>query len=246
MSITHLHIADRLKAKPMFLPFSNAEATATWDGYKTEHRMPAYPGILKPQDRPGRYRHLQPGDTVTVQEPWWLKQGTPQSVQEVRYHTQAIVRSASSQDSITTRASSYTDFAQKQKTGWVLQGADRMPKWAARMDLLITEVQFAKVQEMDELAHRWEGMAHPLYGGEVGRGDPLGVALVVPSPSKVAILQQRYKIHWDQRFKGLPWAKNPEVVILTFLVTRRPDGTVAAGPESVVMDARPLVKRRPL
>lgn len=88
-----------------------------------------------------------------------------------------------------------------------------MPRWASRMTLVLTDVRVQRLQGISEADARAEGIAD---GGCLSCGCPEPCGCAAPTPSA----RDSFAALWNSLNGPDAWAKNPEVVALSFTVER--------------------------
>lgn len=132
-----------------------------------------------------------------------------------------------------------SDFAgfNKPDRDWNWTGGTRMPRWASRLTLTVTDVRVQRLQEISEADAIAEGASsRPNCTGFQDRGDGWAMDWSrVGKPSKwadngklltekdIALVTARFAFGnlWDEINGAGSWAENPFVVAVTFTVERR-------------------------
>jgi hypothetical protein len=178
------------------IPLRAWEVLALLDGRKTQTRRLAWrdPHEGGPADglerRPSPWRKVRPGDRLWVREAWRID-GAGARVPAKHCRGKRAVQ---------YRADGY------QPVTWMERSPIHMPRWASRLTLTVTDVRVQRLQEISEADACAEG-AREAYG------EPFDEGSAVTD-------RRRFQLLWNHLHGPGAWDTNPEVVALTFTVTK--------------------------
>ena len=116
------------------------------------------------------------------------------------------------------------DWEREKIFAWRWRPSIYLPRWASRIDLVVTGVHVERLQALTHKGAREEGVQsgripatgdHPELLGYV-LGDDDGKCTLYPTP------QRAFEVGWDalNAQRGFPWSSNPWVWVVQFQVLR--------------------------
>jgi len=144
----------------------------------------------------------QPGDRLWVRETW--RGPVVPAAEMTRYQQSSQAFKAREYCQYRADSSIYDDNEQEEHSGW--QAGIHMPRWASRIDLIVTGVRVEKIQEISD----WDVLAE---GVQV---DSHFLNSFFTQHSEAVSPKDAYRKQWALQYGDTSWEVNPWVWVIEF------------------------------